>query len=329
MSTYSFPLISMENIPDRRDLVAAAKRIAPWIPKTPVLTSNTLNRETGMRLYFKMESLMPEVGAFKFRGAMNALLSLSAEERKRGVLTMSSGNHAQATARAAKLLGMPATIVMPITSNATKKRNVREMGGVIVDCEPGDEAREQKLEETRKASGATVVHPFNDYSVIAGQATAAKELFDQVENLDAVIAPVGGGGLLSGTALAATYFSPNTRVIGAEPAGADDAYRSMQSGKIEKNETVNTIADGLITKLGDKTFPIIQRQVDRIVVVDDNEIKHAMRMLWERLRAVVEPSGAVSYAAALKDAKRMRAHKVGIIVSGGNVDLDKIPFLQQ
>lgn len=320
----------MNTIPTAIDIDAAAERIAHYLPKTPVMRSDALDDAAEARLYFKMENLMPEVGSFKIRGALNALLWLSDEERERGVATMSSGNHAQAVAWGAAQLDMVSTIVMPNTSNALKKRNVREFGGTIVECEPGDDAREQALEDVRKRTGAVVVHPFNNERIIAGQATAAKELLNDVPHLDAIVAPVGGGGLLSGTALAAHYWSPKTRVLAGEPEGADDAYRSLQSGKIERIDTVRTIADGLIpNKLGDKTFPIIQRHVDRITLVSDEEIAAAMRMLWERLRAVVEPSGAVAFASVLKDKERLRGKKIGIIVSGGNVDLDKIPFLQK
>ncbi|TSC58313.1 MAG: threonine dehydratase, partial [Candidatus Peregrinibacteria bacterium Greene0416_62] len=205
---------------------------------------------------------------------------------------------------------------------------VLEFGGRIVECEPGDGPREQMVLDVQRKTGAVTIHPFNDYRIIAGQATAAKELLEDVPDLDAIVVPVGGGGLLSGTALAAHYFSPQTKVIAGEPSGADDAYRSLYSGSIQGNPTVDTIADGLITKLGDKTFPIIQQHVDDIIRVDDEEISSAMRQLWERLRVTVEPSGAVAYAAVLKENSRFYRQNVGIILSGGNVDLDRIPFLQ-
>lgn len=226
-------------------------------------------------------------------------------------------------------MGIPATIVMPKNANPTKKRNVLEFGGKIVECEPGDAPREQMVRDVQSATGAVDIHPFNDYRIIAGQATATKELLEDVPDLDAIFAPVGGGGVLSGTLLAAHYFSPKTKVIAGEPAGADDAYRSLQAGLIQPNLTVNTIADGLITKLGDKTFPIIQQHVDHIISVEDAEIALAMRELWERLRVTVEPSGAVSYAALLKEKSSFYRQRIGVILSGGNVDLDRIPFLQR
>jgi threonine dehydratase len=319
----------MNYVPTKQDIIDAHERISTHIPRTPVFHSEALDRAVRGNVHCKMECLMPDVGSFKIRGVMNALLSLTPEQRKRGVLTQSSGNHAQAFALVAKRMGIPATIVMPKNANPTKKRNVLEFGGKIVECEPGDIPREQMVRDVQSATGAVDIHPFNDYRIIAGQATAAKELLEDVPNLDAIFAPVGGGGLLSGTLLAAHYFSPATKVIAGEPAGADDAYRSLQAGSIQPNITVNTIADGLITKLGDKTFPIIQQHVDHIVRVEDSEIAAAMRELWERLRVTVEPSGAVSYAALLKEKKDFYRQKIGIILSGGNVDLNRIPFSQQ
>lgn len=324
-----FPMHAMNHIPTKQDIIEAHERIAKHIPRTSVFHSNALDREVRGSVHCKMECLMPDVGSFKIRGVMNALLLLTPEERKRGVLTQSSGNHAQAFALVAKRIGIPATIVMPKNANPVKKRNVLEFGGTIVECEPGDVPREQMVLDVQSATGAVVIHPFNDYRVIAGQATAAKELLEEVPDLDAIVVPVGGGGLLSGTLLAAHYFSPQTKVVAGEPAGADDAYRSMQMGSIQSNQTVNTIADGLITKLGDKNFPIIQQYVDHIVRVEDAEIAAAMRELWERLRVTVEPSGAVSYAALLKEKERFFRQKIGIILSGGNVDLDHIPFLKR
>ncbi|MBI3619426.1 threonine/serine dehydratase [Candidatus Peregrinibacteria bacterium] len=317
----------MDHVPTKQDIIDAHERIAKHIPRTPVFHSEALDRAARARLHCKMECLMPDVGSFKVRGVMNALLSLTPEERKRGVLTQSSGNHAQAFALVAKRMGIAATVVMPKNANPTKKRNVLEFGGTIMECEPGDGPREQMVQEVQRATGAVVLHPFNDYSIIAGQATAAKELLEDVPDLNFIVAPVGGGGLLSGTLLAAHYFSPHTKVIAGEPAGADDAYRSLKTGSIQLNLTVNTIADGLITKLGDKTFPIIQEYVDHIIRVDDKEIAAAMRQLWECLRVTVEPSGAVPYAAILKEKSSFYRQNVGMILSGGNVDLDRIPFL--
>jgi threonine dehydratase len=254
---------------------------------------------------------------------MNAVLSLTPEQRAKGIATHSSGNHAQAIARAAKLVGVPAYIVMPHTAPEIKKRGVRGYGGQIFECEPTVESRENMLADVIKKTGATEVHPFNNYDVIAGQATAAKELIEDAgDTLDVMLAPVGGGGLLSGTLLAAKYFSPKTMVIAGEPAGSDDAYRSLHSGKIETAQA-NTIADGLLTSLGEKTFPIIRDYVKEIVTVTDAEIIAAMRLIWERLKIIIEPSCAVPFAAVLKAKEKFSSKKVGIILSGGNVDLKK------
>jgi len=245
------------------------------------------------------------------------------EQLSKGLATHSSGNHAQALARAAKILGVKSYIVMPRTAPDIKKRGVKGYGGEIFECEPTLQAREATLAEVIKKTGATEIHPFNNYEVIAGQATAAKELFEKVKDLDVIMAPVGGGGLLSGTALAAKYFSPKTKVIAGEPAGSDDAYRSMQSGKIEQAQS-QTIADGLLTTLGDKTFPIIRELVSEVITVSDEQIIAAMRMVWERMKIIIEPSCAVPLAALLKEKKRFKGKRVGIILSGGNVDLDKV-----
>jgi threonine dehydratase len=276
----------------------------------------------GCKLFFKCENFQ-KVGAFKARGAMNASLSLTEEQRKKGLATHSSGNHAQALARAAKILGTKSFIVMPRTAPEIKKRGVRGYGGEIFECEPTLQAREATLAEVIAKTGATEIHPFNNYKVMEGQATATKELLETVAPLDFILAPVGGGGLLSGTALAAKYFSPKTIVIGAEPAGSDDAFRSLQSGKIEEAQS-NTIADGLLTKLGDKTFPIIREGVREIITVSDEEIIGAMRLIWERLKIIVETSCAVPFAAVLKDKSKFTGKRVGIILSGGNVDLEKV-----
>jgi threonine dehydratase len=300
----------------------AHKRIKPFIEHTPVLTSSSLNEMAGCQLFFKCENFQ-KVGAFKARGAINAALKLSDEERKNGLATHSSGNHAQAIARAGKILNVKSYIVMPRTAPEIKKRGVRGYGGDIFECEPTLQAREETLAQVIKKTGASEIHPFNNYNVIEGQATCAKELFEQVPKLDVVMAPVGGGGLLSGTALATKFFSPATIVIGGEPAGSDDAYRSMQSGKIEPAQS-NTIADGLLTTLGDKTFPIIYENVKEIITVTDEEIIAAMRLIWERLKIIVETSCAVPFAAVLKSKEKFKDMRVGIILSGGNVDLEKV-----
>ncbi len=300
----------------------AHERIKSYIHHTPVLTSESLDDIAGCRLFFKCENFQ-KVGAFKARGAMNAALSLTAEQQKKGLATHSSGNHAQALARAAKILGVKSYIVMPRTAPEIKKRGVRGYGGEIFECEPTLAARESTLAEVIRKTGATEIHPFNNYEVIAGQATAAKELIEAVSPLDFMIAPVGGGGLLSGTALAAKYFSPKTIVIAGEPAGSDDAYRSLRSGKIEQAQS-NTIADGLLTSLGDKTFPIILENIKEVITVTDEEIITAMRLIWERLKIIVETSCAVPFAAVLKSKGKFLGKRVGIILSGGNVDLEKV-----
>lgn len=309
-------------IPDKNSIAAAHERISPFIHRTPVLVSEGLNEMTGARLFFKCENFQ-KVGAFKARGAMNASLKLSREQQQKGLATHSSGNHAQALARAARMLGVPAYIVMPRTAPEIKKRGVRGYGGQIFECEPTLAARESTLAEVIARTGATEIHPFNNYDVIEGQATCAKEFFEDAPALDVILAPVGGGGLLSGTALAAHYFSPGTLVMAGEPAGSDDAYRSMQSGKIESAQS-QTIADGLLTTLGDKTFPIIRERVKEIITVTDAEIIAAMRLVYERLKIVIEPSCPVPFAAVLKKREKFAGKNVGIILSGGNVDLEKL-----
>jgi len=309
-------------IPEKQSILDAHERIKKYISHTPVMTSQSINERAGCNVFFKCENFQ-KVGAFKARGAMNAALLLTNDERMKGIATHSSGNHAQAIARAAKVLGIKSYIVMPRTAPEIKKRGVLGYGGEIFECEPTLQAREAMLAEVIGKTGATEIHPFNNYDVIAGQATAAKELFEEVGQLDVVMAPVGGGGLLSGTALAAKYFSPNTLVVAGEPAGSDDAYRSLKSGKIEQPQS-NTIADGLLTSLGDKTFPIIQQNVEEIITVTDDEIIEALRLVWERMKIIIEPSCAVPLAALLKAKERFAGKRVGIILSGGNVDLEKV-----
>jgi threonine dehydratase len=294
------------SIPDKQDIEQAHQRIRSYIHRTPVFTCENFQK----------------IGAFKARGAMNAILSLSANELARGVATHSSGNHAQAVARAAKILKVKSYIVMPENAPEIKRRGVLAYGGEISDCEATLASRESTLASVIEKTGASEIHPFNNYAVIAGQGTAAKELFEEVPDLDIVVAPVGGGGLLSGTALATNFFSPHTVIIAAEPAGADDAYRSMKSGKLETSQA-NSIADGLLTSLGSKTFPIIQKYVKEVITVTDGEIVSAMRMIWERMKIIVEPSCAVPLAAVLKSGEKFAGKKVGIILSGGNVDLEK------
>jgi threonine dehydratase len=309
----------MNQPPSKADIEKAHEQIAPYIHRTPVLTSQSIDEIAGCEVYFKAENFQ-KIGAFKARGAMNATINLSPGERSKGVATHSSGNHAQALARAAKIMEISAYIVMPRTAPEIKKKGVRAFGGEIFECEPTLEARETTLAEVVKKTGAFEIHPFNNYDVIAGQATAAKELFEEVSHLDVIIVPVGGGGLLSGTALATRYFSPGTAVMAAEPEGADDAFRSLKSGKIEPSQA-NSIADGLLTSLGDKTFPLIRENVKEIIVVSDKSIVEAMRLIWDRLKIIVEPSCAVPFAAILSNKEKFSKKKVGIILSGGNVDL--------
>ena len=300
-------------------ITEAHNRIKPFIHHTPVMTSASLDEIAGCMLSFKAENFQ-KVGAFKSRGAMNALLCMTREQRARGVATHSSGNHAQAVARAAKIMGTKAYIVMPRTAPQVKKQGVIGYGGEIFECAPNLRSREETLLQVVQEKGAAVVHPYNNYDVIAGQATAAKEFFEEINYLEYLLVPVGGGGLLSGTGLAAKFFSPRTEVIGAEPEGADDTYRSMESGMIEPSQA-DSVADGLLSTVGDKTFPIIQETVKKIITVSDIEIISAMRIIWERLKIIVEPSAAVPLAAVLKEKQHFRNKHVGIILSGGNVDL--------
>jgi len=306
----------------KETLEQAHERIKSYVHRTPVMTSEAIDSIAGCNVFFKCENLQ-KIGAFKARGAMNAALQLTPEQRSKGIATHSSGNHAQAIARAAKILGIPSYIVMPRTAPEVKKKGVRGYGGQIFECEPNVQSRESTLADVVAKTGANEIHPYNNYHIIAGQATAAKELIEEVPGLDFLMAPVGGGGLLSGTSLAAKFFSPSTKVIAGEPAGADDAFRSLQSGKIETSQA-NTIADGLLTSLGDKTFPIIHEHVEKIIPVSDEEIVAAMRLIWERMKIIVEPSAVVPFAALLKEKENFKGKKVGIILSGGNVDLAKV-----
>lgn len=311
--------------PNISDILAAHARIKPFIHETPVLTSTSINEITGAEVYFKCENFQ-RVGAFKMRGATNAVLSLSLEERSKGVATHSSGNHAQALSLAAIQFGVNAYIVMPTNSSEIKVNGVKGFGGKIYFCEPNQKAREETLAQVVNETGATFVHPYNDIKVIVGQATVAKELLDETGELDAVMCPVGGGGLLAGVALYVKGSYSNTKVIGGEPKGADDAYRSLKSGKMEPSINPQSIADGLLTSLGDKTFPIIKEHVDEIITVEEEEIVQAMKIIWERLKVVVEPSAVVPFAALLKDKERFYGQRVGIILTGGNIDVNNLPF---
>ncbi|MEL6844182.1 MAG: pyridoxal-phosphate dependent enzyme [Bacteroidota bacterium] len=309
----------------KTDLAHTAHRIRPHVHRTPVLTSRLLNEIAGADLYFKCENFQ-RMGAFKMRGAANAILQLSTAQRNRGVVTHSSGNFAQALSLAAQSLDVKAYIVMPENAPEVKKAAVRGYGGEIILCPPTLADREANAQKIVEEKGATFLHPSNDDQVILGQGTAGLELFEEQPDLQVLMAPVGGGGLIAGTALAAHHFGQNCITVGGEPFAVDDAWRSLQSGKIESNETTNTIADGLRTQLGDRNFPIIQKLVDRIIRVEEDEILQAMRLIWERMKIIIEPSCAVPFAALLREKERFAKQKVGIILSGGNVDLSKLPF---
>lgn len=313
------------NLPTFADIEKAHERIRPYIHRTPVLTSKSINEIVGAELFFKCENLQ-KVGAFKFRGACNSVFSLSDEEAKNGVCTHSSGNHAAALALAARMRGVPAYIVMPENAPEIKKKAVAGYGAQITFCEPTQAARESTLANVARQTGATEIHPYNYFNVICGQGTAAKELIEETGNLDVVMAPVGGGGLLSGTALSTRALLPKARVIAAEPAGADDAFRSFYSRTLHPSVAPKTIADGLLTSLGSLTFPIVLENVDQIVTVSEDNIVAAMRMIWERMKIIIEPSSAVPLAAILENKADVKGNKVGIILSGGNVDLGKLPF---
>jgi threonine dehydratase len=315
----------LQGIPTIYDIQEAHEAIAGMIHRTPVMRSSSINKMTGAELYFKCENFQ-KIGAFKMRGAASAALRLTPEERSLGLTTHSSGNHAQALARAASMLAMKSYIVMPSNAPVIKRQATAGYGATIISCDPTLAARESTLAQVQQDTGAVFIHPYDNYDVIAGQATAAKELLDDVSALDAILAPIGGGGLMSGTALTTSAIAPKTKIYGTEPLEVNDAYRSFRSGKIELNSTTNTIADGLRTNLGDKTFEIIHRYVDDIFTVTEEEIISAMRIIWERMKIIIEPSCAVPFAAVMKNPSIFAGKKVGIILSGGNVDVANLPF---
>ncbi len=316
----------MPDTPTLEKIREAADRIEPYAHRTPVLTCKAINAMVGAELFFKCENFQ-KAGAFKFRGATNAVFSLPEDQASRGVATHSSGNHGAALALAARTRGVRAHVVMPQNAPQVKKDAVAGYGAEITFCTPTLQAREQTLAKVVEATGAAVVHPYNDYRVIAGQATAALELMEDVADLDIIMTPIGGGGLACGTALSVRYVQPKTKVIAAEPMGADDAYRSFRAGKLIPSENPKTIADGLLTSLGDKTFPIVCEFMDDIVTVSEEGIVEAMRCIWERMKIVVEPSAVVPLGALLRGRLDVAAKRVGIILSGGNVDLNKLPWL--
>ncbi len=306
-------------------MIETHQRIKPFIHNTPILTSTLLNEILGANLFFKCENFQ-KMGAFKMRGATNAIIQLTDEQKQKGVVTHSSGNFAQALALAAKSLKIEAFIVMPTTAPQVKKDAVKGYNGQIIECDPTLEAREKTAKQIEIQKGATFIHPSNDFNVILGQGTAAKELLEIHPDLNYIFTPVGGGGLIAGTAIAAENFGINCKVIGGEPFETDDAYRSLESRKIESNTTTNTIADGLKTELGDINFPIIQKGVEKIIRVTEEEIITAMKLIWERLKIVCEPSSAVALAALIKEKENYQNTNIGIIISGGNVNLDTLPF---
>ena len=301
---------------------AAANRIAPYIHNTPIMTCKSINALYGLDLYFKCENFQ-KIGAFKIRGGMNASLQLTKEQLEKGVATHSSGNHAQALAFAAKMLGIKAYIVMPESSPQVKVNAVRGYGAEVTICASNQAARESTLEAIVERTGATFIHPYDNDEVITGQATCIKEIIDAIPDVDIVVTPVGGGGLLSGTCLGAHYFKPGLKVYAGEPEGAADAVLSIQSGKVEKAPFVNTIADGLMTTLSERTLEIIKAHVADIILVSEDEIKAALRLVYERMKIIIEPSCAVPLAAVLKKPDLFKGKKVGIILTGGNVDLSK------
>jgi threonine dehydratase len=316
------------SFPDVNKILQAAERIKPYINRTPVLTSRSINTAFHCEICFKCENFQ-KVGAFKARGATNAIFSLGDTSLANGVATHSSGNHAQALSWAASLRNTKAYIVMPSNSSKVKVEAVKNYWGIITFCEPTLEARESTLAKIIAETGAIEIHPYNDLRIIAGQATAAKELIEDIQGLDILITPVGGGGLLSGTALSASYFSPSTKVIAAEPEQANDAFLSFTGKKFIPSVSPNTIADGLRTSLGTLTYPIIMDHVHNIVTVREESIVKAMRYLWERMKILIEPSAAVTFAAIMEEKIAVKNLKIGIILSGGNVDLDNLPWISQ
>ena len=312
-------------LPSKNDLLKVYADIRERVHNTPVLESSSLNQLAGAKMYFKCENFQ-RMGAFKMRAAVNAILRLSEEEKSRGVVTHSSGNFGQAVALAAKELGVQAYVVMPANAPAVKKAAVASYGGIITECEPTLAAREFEANRIREGVNASFLHPSNDLDVILGNATAAMELLEVVPDLDIIVVPVGGGGLVAGTSLAVNYFGKQCKTIGAEPLMVDDAWRSLQSGNIEINKSAETVADGLRTNLGSVNFPIIRELVSEIIRVEEDEIVSSLKLIWERMKVVVEPSSAVPLAAVLKEQGKFAGSKVGIILSGGNVNLEKLPF---
>lgn len=313
------------NLPQISDILSAHKRIEPFIHRTPVLTSRQLNNIAGCEMYFKCENFQ-KVGAFKFRGATNAVMSLTGEQKKAGVVTHSSGNHAAALALAAGMNGIRAFIVMPDNAPSVKKDAVAGYGASITFCKPTLQAREETCRKIMETEGATLVHPYDNFNVICGQGTASLELLDEVNDLDVVIAPVGGGGLMSGTSTCVKEINSKTKVIGAEPINANDAWKSFTTGTLTPSVNPLTIADGLLTSLSELTFSIIRKNVDDIFTVSEESIISSMKLVWERMKIIIEPSSATVFAAVMENRQFFSGKRVGLIISGGNVDLKKLPF---
>jgi len=314
-------------IPTLQDMLDAHERIKPYIRQTPIRTSDYLNELTGAELFFKCENFQ-EPGAFKVRGACNAVFGLTEEQAEKGVATHSSGNHASCLSYAAMLRGIPCNVVMPRTAPQAKKDTVRRYGGQITECEPSTTSREETFAKVQAETGGDFVHPYNDPRVIAGQGTCAKEMIEQVEGLEAVIAPIGGGGMVSGTCLTLSNLAPDIKIYAAEPEQADDAYRSFKAGYIIADDAPKTIADGLLVPLKDNTWHFVKDHVTDILTASDAEIIDAMKLIWKYLRIVMEPSSAVPFATILKNPEVFMGKRVGVIITGGNVDLDKLPWMQ-
>jgi threonine dehydratase len=314
-------------IPTLADMLVAHERIKPYIHRTPVMTSEFINGLTGAELFFKCENLQ-KAGAFKARGASNAVFGLTDEEAARGVATHSSGNHGTCLSYAAGRRGIPCTVVMPHTAPQAKKDAVRGYGGRVVECEPSTTSREAVFAEVVAETGAEFVHPYNDHRVIAGQGTCSKELMEQVCALDAVIAPIGGGGMVSGTCLTLSNLAPQVKIYAAEPEQADDAYRSFKAGHIIADDAPNTVADGLKVPLKDLTWHFVQNHVTDILTASEQDIIDAMKLIWKRMKIVMEPSSAVPLATILKNRDLFAGKRVGVIITGGNVDLDLLPWQQ-
>lgn len=315
----------LHEVPTLSDIQSAHTAIKEYVHRTPILTSSAINDMVGASLFFKCENFQ-KIGAFKMRGAVCAGLALRKSELAKGLATHSSGNHAQAVALTAKLLETKAHIVMPSNSPKIKIEGTKGYGAEVTFSGTTIESRQETLDKVIEKTGATFIHPFDNYNVICGQATCSMEVHDEISDLDSIISPIGGGGLMSGTALTTHFLKPDCKVYGAEPSIVDDAFRSVESGTIQKNENINTIADGLRTNLSEKTFGIIQKHVDEIFLVEEAEIVNAMRIIWERMKIIIEPSCAVPLAAILKNKSKFQNQKIGLILTGGNVDLGKLPF---